>query len=73
MKKLYSLIKASMTSDMNIFKIKKAKGKKSASKGLIIFVSLCLMFSMWANAQMLFEKMAPMHLEHIVLSIAILL
>ena len=71
MKKLYSLIKACMTSDMNIFKIKKAKGKKSASKGLIIFVALCLMFSIWANAQILFEKMAPMHLEHIVLSIAI--
>ena len=71
MKKLYSLIRACMTSDMNLFKIKTKKENGSSNKGLIIFILLCLMFTIWSNANILFEKMAPMHLEYIVLSFAV--
>ena len=71
MKKLYSLIRACMTSDMNLFKLKTKKGGKSSNKLLVIFIALYLMFLMWSNANILFEKMAPMHLQFIVLSLAV--
>lgn len=69
MKKIYSLLKACMSSDMNIFKIKQKKDNKS-NKFLPLFISLCLMFSIWTYANMLFEKMAPLHLQFIVLALA---
>ena len=73
MKKLYSLIKACMTSDMNIFKINKKKTNKKSGIVLILFISLCFMFSIWTYANMFFEKMAPMHLQSIVLSLFVFL
>ncbi len=69
MKKLYSLIRACMTSDMNIFKIKRKKDNKKSGIVLVLFISLCFMFSIWTYANMFFEKMAPLHLQNIVLSI----
>ena len=69
MKKLYSLIKASMSSDMNIFKIKQKKNNKKSNIMMPIFLSLCFMFMVWSYANMLFEKMAPLYLETIVLSL----
>lgn len=71
MKKTFSLIKACMTSDMNIFKIKQKKDGKKNKISLPIFIALVLMFSIWGNANMLFEKMAPLHLQIIVLSLFI--
>lgn len=73
MKKIYSLIKATMTSDMNIFNIKQKKDNKKNSMMLPMFISLCFMFSIWSNANMLFEKLAPLHLQFIVLSIFVFL
>ena len=69
MKKLYSLIKACMTSDMNIFKIKQKQTNKKSGTALLLFISFCFMFSIWTYANMFFEKMAPMHLQSIVLSL----
>ena len=57
MKKLYSLIKACMSSDMNIFKIKQKKNNKKSNIMMPIFLSLCFMFMVWSYANMLFEKM----------------
>ena len=68
MKKLFSLMKACMTSDMNIFKIKQRKDGKNNTK-LIIFIVFIFMFSIWSNANILFEKMAPLHLQFVVLSL----
>lgn len=70
MKKLYSLIKACMTSDMSLFKIKKNKNKKSSIL-LPVIIALYLMFMIWGTANSLFEKLAPMKLEYVVLSIFI--
>ena len=67
MKKIFSLLKACMTSDMSLFKIKSSKGKNN--KALIIFVAFCFMFSIWSYANMMFETMAPMHMQFLVLSI----
>ena len=68
MKKLISLIKACMTSDMNIFKIKQKKDKKKKGALVPILISLCIMFTIWGNANTLFEKVAPLHLQVLALS-----
>ncbi len=68
MKKLYSLIRACMTSDMKIFKIKTKKNSKSAAL-LPAFIALYLMFMIWGSANTMFEKLAPMHLEYLMLSL----
>ncbi|MBR6949797.1 MAG: hypothetical protein IKH54_06420 [Bacilli bacterium] len=67
MKKVVSLIKAVMSSDMNIFKIKSKNGKKN--KGLVLLVSFCFMFAIWSYANMLLEGLAPLHLQYIALSL----
>ena len=68
MKKMMSLIKACMTSDMNLFKIKKKKNSKKASL-LPLFIGGYLMFMIWMYANTLFEKMSPSHMQYILLSI----
>ena len=69
MKKLISLIRACMTSDMNIFKIRTKKDKKSKGSSFAILLAFLFMFAIWSNANILFEKMAPMHLQPIVLAL----
>ena len=73
MKKLISLIKASMTSDMNIFKIKQKKDSNKSNSKLMLVIAFFFMFSIWSYANMFFEKMAPLHLQEIVLSIFVFL
>ena len=70
MKKLYSLIKACMTSDMNIFKIKTNKSK-SSKKFIPIFIALWLMFVIWSNANIIMEKMVTYNLQTVILSLSI--
>ncbi|MEE3343801.1 MAG: hypothetical protein VZS44_06910 [Bacilli bacterium] len=69
MKKIYSLIRACMTSDMRIFKIKTKNNKKKSNIMLLLFISLGFMLAIWSYANILFEKMAPMHIQFIVLSL----
>ena len=69
MKKLLSLIKACMTSDMNIFKIKQKKDNKKNNIALPIVISLIIMFYIWSNSNILFEKMAPLHLQVLLVSL----
>ena len=70
MKKLYSLIKACMTSDMSLFKIKTKKNKKS-NIFFPFFIALYLMFMIWGSANSLFEKLEPLKLEYVLLSLFI--
>ena len=67
MKKLYSLMKASMTSGMNLFKI---KGKKSGSF-VPIFIALYLMFVIWGTSNTYFERLAPLHLQYILIPLCV--
>ena len=69
MKKLYSLIKACMTSDMNVFKIKTKNSSKKSKIMLPILVSLCFMMAIWSYANMLFEELSPIHMQFVVLSL----
>ena len=73
MKKLVSLIRATMTSDMNVFKIKQKKNNKKNNILLPIFLSLCLMFTFWSYSNALFEQLAPLGLEIIVLSLFVVI
>ena len=71
MKKILSLLKACMTSDMNIFKIKQKKDNNKNSFMLPLFLSFAFMFAIWSNANMIFEKLAPMHLQVLVISLVV--
>ena len=66
MKKLKSLLKACMTSDMSLFKVK-TNQKKGSGKTLVIVLVLYLMFMTWGFTNTLCEELSPMHLEFIVL------
>ena len=72
MKKLISLIKACMTSDMNIFRIKQKKNSKRNNLLLPIVLSLIIMFYIWSNSNILFEKMAPLHLQILAISLFVI-
>ncbi len=69
MKKLISLIKACMTSDMNLFKISSKKDNKKSSIALPLFIGLYLMFMIWSLSNSMFEKLTPMNLQFLLLSI----
>ena len=71
MKKILSLLKACMTSDMNIFKIRQKKDNKKNSFILPLLLSFAFMFAIWSNANMIFEKLAPMHLQVLVISLVV--
>ena len=64
MKKIYSLIRACMTNDMNLFKI--AKNKKRKSKiTLPIILLVYIMFAMGLMYYGYFEMLPEVHLQHV--------
>ena len=67
MKKLLSLIKACMTSDMSLFKIKVKNKKLSAIIPLVI--AIYLMIIIWAQANLLFEKFSQLNLSYFLLAL----
>ena len=72
MKKLFSLIKASMSEGMNIFKIN-TKKKSATSKILIpIMLTFAIMSMVYFYAQTIMEKLSPLKLEFVVLTIFIM-
>ena len=70
MKKLKSLLKACLSSDMQLFKVnsKKKDGKKP-SKALPIFVYFLLFFCFFAYANMFMDSLEETHFEFIVLTL----
>ena len=66
MKKLCSLLKACMTNDMKLFKI---KTKNNSKKAILIplFIGGYLMFMIWGSANSLFEKLAPTNMQYVLL------
>lgn len=71
MKKLYSLIRACMTSDMSLFKFKTNKNNK-LSILLPLFISGYLMYMIWNLSNSLFEKLSPLNLSYLLLSLFVL-
>ena len=73
MKKLWSLIKATLSSDMQIFKYKSKSDKKSSKIIFIVFLTLLLFFCIYSYADMFMEPLSKMHLEYVVLTLFILI
>ena len=71
MKKLYSLVRASMSSGMNLFKFKSKNNKKKPFL-FPFFVAFYLMFMVWGLANSLFEQLSPLGLEYLVLAMMVL-
>ena len=67
MKKVFSLLKACMTSDMNLFKLKSKKNKKSNNLLVAVLLMLVFMFSIFSNVNNLFQKVAEYHLQSLLL------
>lgn len=73
MKKICSLVKATMTSDMSLFKINRKSYSKRKNTLLIFIFSFFFMIMIWSYANTLFEKFAPLNLQYVVLSIFVFL
>ena len=73
MKKLVSLLKATMSQDMNLFRIRTKNESKARKMFLPIFLFLVVMFSIGSYAAMLAEQLAPMNLTYIILTMFIII
>ena len=73
MKKLVSLLKATMSQDMNLFRIRTKNESKTRKMVLPIFLFLVVMFSIGSYAAMFAEQLAPMNLTYIILTMFIML
>lgn len=73
MKRFFSLIKASMTEGMNLFKISTKKNSKCTKIVLPIFLSLVLMGIMYSYADAMMEQLAPINMHFVVLTLFIIL
>lgn len=73
MEKLVSLLKATMSQDMSLFKIR-AKNESKINKIILpIVLALIVMFSIGSYAAMFAEELAPNNLTYIILTIFIML
>ena len=70
MKKIVSLLKATMTSGMGLFKIKTNNKKRNSILPYVI--AGYLMFMIWGSANAFYEKLTPMNLQYILLPIYVL-
>lgn len=73
MKKLISLLKAAMSQDMSLFKIKSKNESKFSKIVLPILLALIVMFSVGSYAAMLAEELAKYELTYIILTIFIMI
>ncbi|MBP3255188.1 MAG: hypothetical protein J6M60_01675 [Clostridia bacterium] len=69
MKKLLSLIKACMTENMSIFKVKTKNQSETSKKILPIVLFGLVFFSMWSYANILMESLVELHVEYILLTL----
>lgn len=72
MEKLISLLKATMSQDMSLFKIKSKNESKISKMILPIFLSLVVMLAMGSYATILAEELATYNLTYIILTIFIM-
>lgn len=72
MKKLLSLLKATMSQDMSLFRIKARNESRARKIVLPIVLALLVMFSVGSYVAILAEELAQSHLTYIVLTIFIM-
>jgi ABC-2 type transport system permease protein len=63
MKKLLSLLKAAMTENMNIFRMKNKKDKGKFNSLLPVILVIALFFAFWSYANIFMEKLHESHME----------
>ena len=73
MHKLFSLIKATMTEDMNIFKINTKKKSPFTKILLPIFLTIIIMSVMYSYSEILIKNLIPVKMEFVLLTLFILL
>lgn len=69
MKKIMSLIKASMTENMSLFKIKNKNQSDKTKKLLPIMLAILVFGSIWSYANIFMEPLEEMHVEYILLTL----
>ena len=72
MKKGLALVKASMTDNMNIFKVGSKNNTKLSKRFLLIFITLVCFFSIWSYADIIMEQLIKVHLGFVLLTMFIL-
>lgn len=72
MKKIISLIKACMTDNMSIFKIKNKKQRKKTNRLLPILLGALLVFYIWTYANVIMEQLVEFHAEFFLLTLFII-
>ena len=73
MKKCFSLLKACLTDNMNLFKINNKNQNNVSKKALPIFVVVIFFFSVWSYANMIIEPLIQFNMEILLLTLFILI
>lgn len=73
MKKLISLIKACMTDNMNLFRIRNKDKNKSSNKLMIVFIVAIFFFYIWSFANMMIEPLAESNQEYVMLTLFVII
>ena len=69
MKKMISLIRVSLSHDMNVFKVNTKKPSRFSKTLVPLILTFYIMMLMGTYSGMLMEKLKPMHLEFVVLTL----
>ena len=69
MKKLVSLIKATMTDNMNLFRIRNKDKNKSSNKIMVVFLVIFFFFYIWSFANTIMEQLIETHTEYVLLTL----
>lgn len=72
MKKIFSLIKASMTEGMNVFRISTKKKNALNKIGLPIIITFILMGVMYSYSELMIKELIPINMEFVVLTLFII-
>ena len=73
MNKIFSLIKASMTEDMNLFKVSTKKKSPFTKIVLPILIALLLMGVMYSYSELIMEQLAQVNMHFVLLTLFIML
>ena len=72
MKKIISLIKACMTDNMQLFKVRSKNNTKTSKILLIVILTFFCMFSVWTYANTFMEPLVDIHQEYVLLSLFVM-
>ena len=73
MKKLISLIKACMTDNMNLFRVRNKKQNKSSNKIFVAFLVVFFFFYIWSFANIIMDELVESHQEYVLLTLFVLI